>query len=367
MLPLLLLGACGAVAPTPRVDPTFIEVQLETSQVGSEAAPLPFTSAPVSIPLSLRVLRSDHSLMTDFDGDLTVKVRPGKLQQDDVIAVSGGEWSGSVSLKNGFGPTRLWVTDEGDRDTSSTRVASYAAGVTEPVWYAFPTIAEVQATDDTETNQLAGEFAELRATDRQIVVTALDAAGLWATDIADPPGSGNSIYVYTFSRPDETLGVGAHITLLNGIDQEYLASTQLSYPTTATGGDQLPVPDPIVLTGSTACDDATMELNEASRVRAEGWQIPSGFTPDSADYADFEQYGQWPLQLGSCTIYVESGTTAPDFYPPDYTGQTIGAVEGMLKEIYGKWILVVVDAADLDLGSATRRRTHHVSSKVLPR
>ncbi len=363
----LLLTACSPVVLAPRVDPTFIEVQLETTQVGSEEAPLPFTSDAVTLPLSLQVLRSDRSPMTDFNGDLAVKVRPGKLQQDDVITVTGGVWSGSISLKNGFGPTRLWVTDEGDRDPDSTRVPSFAAGVTEPVWYAFPTIAEMQATTDHETNQLAGEFAELRAVDRQIIVAARDTAGMWVTDVADPPGSGNSLYVYTFSRPDDELAEGAQLTLLNGIDQEYLASTQISYPTTLTSGASFAVPAPIVLTGESACNDSTMELNEASRVRADSWQVPSTFTPDSADYADFVDYGQWPLQLGSCTIYVESGATALDFYPPDYAGQTIASVGGMLKEIYGKWIIVVIDSADLDIGSATRRRTHHASTKVLPR
>lgn len=354
MLPLLL--GCAQLASTPRVEPTFIEVSWTLSAAGTADAPLPFSSSAFDVPVSVRALNVDRSPATGFDGDLTVKVRPGRLLQDDVVSLVDGAWSGVLPIANGFGPTRIWFTDEGDRDPDSTRAPGYAAGVTEPIWFAFPTIAEVQATTDHETNQLAGEYAELRAADRQIVVTARDAAGFWATDTSDPVGSGNSMYVYTFSRPDEELAEGAHVTLLNGIDQEYLGSTQLSYPTTATDGGRLDVPAPIELTGSDACDDATMELYEASRVRATDWQVPTGFTPDSADYLDFEEYGQWPLQLGGCTIYVESGTTAPDFYPPDHVGQTLPSVEGMLKEIYGKWILVVVDAADL-VAPDTRRRT----------
>jgi len=352
---LLVLLGCSQLATTPRVEPSFVEVSWTLASAGSAESPLPFTSEPFSVPVSVRALNVDRSPASDFDGDLTVKVRPGKLRQDDVVTLADGEWSGTLSIANGFGPTRLWFTDEGDRDPDSTRTPGYAAGVTEPIWFAYPTIAELQATTDHETNQLAGEYAELRAVDRQLVVTARDAAGFWATDVADAVGTGNSIYVYTFSRPDEELAEGARLTLLNGIDQEYLGSTQLSFPSTETDGTSLDVPQPIELTGSAACNDDAMELYEASRVRATDWQIPTGFTPDSEDYADFEEYGQWPLQLGGCTVYVESGTTVPDFYPPDHVGQTLPAVEGMLKEIYGKWILVVVDAEDLTPPDGRRR------------
>lgn len=342
-----------------RIEPAFIEIDLGTTEVGSAESPLPFAngqgSNEHSVAFSARVLRSDHSLMEDFKGDLALKIRPGTLKQDNIVAVEGGVWEGTVSYAATFGPTRIWVTDEGDRDPDSTRVASFAAGVSEPIWYALPTIAEMQATDDPGTNQLAGEYAEIRADDRQIVVTARDAAGFWATDIADLPGTGNSIYVYTFSRADESLAVGTRMGLLNGIDQEYLGSTQLSFPSAEAAPETPGAPEAIVLTGDAVSNDATMELYEASRVRAEGWQISETFTPESADYADFEEYGQWPLTLGGNTVYVESGSTAPDFYPPDYAGSTL-TVEGMLKEIYGKWILVVVEAEDINVTSGPRAR-----------
>lgn len=362
---LLLLLACQPPARE-RVEPTFIEVTLGTDTTGSAEAPLPFATEAVSVPISVRTLdirREPHP----FSGTLNLQVRPAQLEQDPKITVTDGAWEGSVTFRAAFGPTRIWVTDEGDPDPASTRVPSWAAGVSGEIWYAFPTIAEMQATDDPETNQLEGEYAELRIADRQVVVTARETAGFWATDIADDPGTGNSIYVYTFSRPDDELAVGKRLTLLKGIDQEYLASTQLSYPSVETDGTDLAVPAAIELVGADVCDEAAMELLEASRVVATDWQIPDTFAPGSDEYADFEEYGQWPLTVGGCTVYVESGVTAPDFYPPDFVGQTIPSAGGMLKQIFDKWVIVVVDGADLVAPQGRQAHRHPTPARRVPR
>ena len=340
---MLLLLACSSLTPPARVEPSFVEVSLGAFEPGTAEAPLPFSSVASSVPVTVRTLDAKGEL-SPFDGDLTVKVRPGQLEGDPIVAITGGEWSGSVSLRNGFGPTRIWFTDEGDADETSERVPSWAVGVTPEIWYQLPTIAEVQATNNPETNQLDKEFANFRVDDRQIVVTAREAAGLWVTDTLDAPGSGNSLYVYTFGRPEDEYFVGARVTLLAGIDQEYLASTQLSYPTLEARGETLSVPDPVELV---ACDDATMEGLEGSKIRVSDGAIADTFVVGSEDYTDFETYGQWPLTSGTCTVYVDSGGTAPDFWPPDHVGVALPSVEGLIKQVFDKWVLVVVDAADI--------------------
>lgn len=354
---LFALFACQQTADRPaRVEPSFIEVELgEGVAASTPEEPLAFSTTAVEVPVTVRTLDVNGD-PSPFDGDLTVKVRPGKLEQDPFVRVEGGEWTGTVSLRSAFGPTRIWFTDEGDKDDDSGREASWAVGVTEPLHYAKPTIAELQSTDDIETNQLAGEFAMVRVEDREVVVTARDAAGLWVADDLDAAGSGNGLYVYTFSKPADELVVGARISLLTGIDQEYLASTQLSYPTIETDGTTLPVPDAFELT---ACDDDfAMEGLEASRVRVSGGVLSADFAPGSEDYADFETYGQWPLSFGDgCAVYVEAGGSAPDFWAPDHAGETFPFVEGFLKQIFDKWVLVVVDAGDIGIdGSATEAR-----------
>jgi hypothetical protein len=345
---MLFLLACSTPPVAERIEPAFIEVTLDGLAPGTREAPLPFTTAAMEVPVSVRTF-DVHGDPYAFNGDLKPKVRPGLVESEPWISVTDGAWSGSISIRNGFGPTRIWLTDEGDKDEDSGREASWGAGVTEALWFASPTIAEFQATDDPETNQLAGEFATVRASDRQIVVTARSAAGFWVTDIADAPGAYNSVFVYTFSRPDDAYAVGARITLLTGIDQEYLASTQLSFPTLETDGTMLEVPEGFELTG---CADDEMEGLEGTRVRVSDGEIAATFVEGSEDFADFQQYGQWPLTFGSCTLYVESGTTAPDFEPSTRAGQVIPRVEGMVKQIFDKWVLVVVDAEDIEAAAS---------------
>ncbi|MDP2315569.1 MAG: hypothetical protein Q8P41_21905 [Pseudomonadota bacterium] len=345
---MLFLLACSAYTPKERVEPAFIEVSLDGFAAGSREAPLPFTIDAFDVPITVRTLDVNGAPYA-FEGDLKPKVRPGVLESEPWISISGGEWSGSVSIRNGFGPTRIWLTDEGDKDEDSGRAASWGAGVSEAIWFESPTIAGFQTTDDPETNQLAGEFATIRVADRQVVVTAREAAGFWVTDIMDAPGTYNSVYVYTFSRPDDAYAVGARVTLLTGIDQEYLASTQLSFPTLETDGTTLEVPAAFELT---SCGDDEMEGLEGSRVRVSDGEIADTFVEGGVDYEDFLTYGQWPLSFGSCTVYVESGSTALEFDPSAYAGQVIPGVEGMVKQIFGKWVLVVVDAEDIETGAA---------------
>ncbi len=345
---MLLLLACATPSPVERVEPAFIEVSLDGLSPGTREAPLPFTTLPFDVPVTVRTL-DVHGAPYAFDGDLKPKIRPGVLVSEPWVSITGGEWSGNITIQNGFGPTRIWLTDEGDKDEDSGRSASWGAGVTEAIWFASPTIAEFQATDDPETNHLAGEFATVRVADRQVVVTARSAAGFWVTDTADAPGSYNSVFVYTFSRPDDAYAVGARITLLTGIDQEYLASTQLSFPTLETDGTTIAVPEAFELT---TCTDDELEGLEGARVRVSDGEIAASFVEGSEEYADFVTYGQWPISFGSCTLYVESGSTAPAFDPSARAGQVVPRVEGMVKQIFDKWVLVVVDAEDIEAAAS---------------
>ncbi len=341
---MFLLLACASPTEKVRIEPSFIEVAVTDFVTGTEAEPRVFTTVDEEIQVSVRTL-DVNGAPYPFTGDLKPKVRPGILDSDPWVTMTDGEWSGTVAIRNAFGPTRIWFTDEGDKDEDSARSASWAVGVSPELWYADPTIGEFQTTDDPETNQLAGEFVTIRVADRSVVVAAREAAGVWLTDTTDAPGTYNGLYVYTFSRPDDAYFVGARVTLLTGIDQEYLASTQLSFATVETDGSTLPVPEAFELT---TCGDPELEGLEGTRVRVTDGQIPDTFVDGSEDYVDFLTYGQWPLSFGSCTVYVDSGGTAPDFSVLDRAGQTLPRVEGMLKQIFDMWVLVVVDAADIE-------------------
>ncbi len=64
------------------------------------------------------------------------------------------------------------------------------------------TIGQVQATDDHEENDLKGEYTAIRCVDRQVVVLAVGQSGKWVTDLEDPPGDYNSMFIYTYTKPE---------------------------------------------------------------------------------------------------------------------------------------------------------------------
>lgn len=352
----LLLG-CTATAPRDRIDPSFIHVDLvEPTTSGSAEAPLPFSATGRGFALTVTTFDVDGEPYP-FNGELALDVRPGRLADVTRATTTDGVWSGTVTVEAAFGPARIWARDE---DVTDDRKPSWSAGVSPALNFAFPTIPEMQATDNHETNQLEGEFAELQIAERQVAVTATDAAGFWVSDLGAAPGNYAGLYVYTFSKPPEEIVVGARLSSLNGQNSEYLASTQLNFPTLGVEeGVTLTPPAAVLLDGDTACDDNAMEKLEGSRVRAELPVVPASFTPDSDTeaFTDFVEYGQWPLTVGSCELYVESGGTVPDYYPPDHAGETLSHVEGMLKEVYGKWIFLVLNPEDIGAAVAARKGT----------
>lgn len=348
-LSLLSLGACTRTADIDRIEPTSIVATVE-DDLGSPEAPLDFSGSPITRTISVQTLDKNGDPYP-FNGDLTLRVRPGKLDQSQWVTLTEGVWQGEVTFHAAFGPTRIWVGDEGDKDAESGRTPSYATGVTEAVNYAFPTIRQMNEIDDHETNHLSGEFAELQVSDRQVVVTEIGTNGFWVTDIADEAGSWNSLYVYSFSKPTG-IWEGARLTILTGNTQEYLATTQISFPVYEAEPDvTLDVPDPIELPATATCDNNLMEGMESSLVMVSDASIPADFTEGSEDWEDYLAYGQWPIELasGGCRLYGDS-STSPDFHPTDHAGEEIGEVTGMLREIWGKWIITARSEGDLGGG-----------------
>ncbi|MCB9761921.1 MAG: hypothetical protein H6739_18990 [Alphaproteobacteria bacterium] len=347
------LGACsGGASPTERAEPTFLEVTLVDGETGSAEAPLPFSAELQSRTVRVTALDVNGDPV-DFSGDLTLDVRPGRLEMSPWATVTGGTWEGEVLFRNGFGPTRIWFSDLGDKDIESARVPGYATGVSEELWFELPTLAEMNNIDDHETNQLEGEFAELRAADRDLRVIAVGPAGYWVTDMADPPGSYNYLFVYTFSRPDPPVEVGSRITLLTGSTQEYLATTQISFPHYDVGDDPIAdVPEPEVIPASRCEDNDWLEGWESAVVTLEDVRVPASFVQGSEDYLDYLEYGQWPvLPSGEdrCTFFVNTSVSVPDYAPQ--AGAELTSVTGTLSEVWGRWILNPRGAEDLTIGA----------------
>ncbi|MDP6934218.1 MAG: hypothetical protein QGG40_14935 [Myxococcota bacterium] len=352
----LLLGMLCSASCFPRsvgeqrIEPSFIQVVLADG-TGSEDEPLTFSSAAQAFEVTVTTLDMDGEPYA-FDGDLSIQVRPGHVDMDSCglwgseicVAVEDGAWTGDVTIQRGFGPTRIWFSDEGDYDQG--RTGSFAAGVSDPIWFSTPTIAMMQEPvvkedeagwEPNEHNQLESEYAEIDLTDQQVAVTTVGTDGFWVTDLVDGPDGYGSLFIYTFNKPEDVVE-GSWLTMLKGVNQEYLGSTQLSFPTYEVAEeDTLEVPDPVVLDSDAACDYDTMEKHESSIVTLENVSIPASFTAEDEDFAE---YDQWAVEFSDgCTLAMESAVTAPDFYPPDYAGESLESVTGMLFEVWGEWVL----------------------------
>ncbi|MCB9740998.1 MAG: hypothetical protein H6741_17005 [Alphaproteobacteria bacterium] len=356
MLAALLLLACTEQVTYERIEPTFLQVELVSGETGTAEAPLPFSTEAQTRTLRVTALDVNGD-PTEFAGDLVVRARPGRLEMSPWITVSGGVWEGEVQTRNHFGRSRIWFSDEGDKQSDSGRTPSFATGVAEELFFELPTLAEMNRIDDHETNQLAGEFAEIRCADRDVRVLAVGPSGFWVTDLMDEPGSYNYLFVYTFSRPTDEVQIGRRLTLLTGATQEYLATTQLSYPDYLVS-DEKPVimPDPAVLDGSRCQynDEGDLAYNEgfeSGLVTLEDVVVPESFTSGDRDYEDYLEYGQWPIQAGgaSCNYYVSTAISVPDYSPG--AGDRFASITGTLTEVWGSWILTPRGAEDMVTGA----------------
>ena len=168
-----LILSCIEKNTVERPEPSFITVEME-GEAGEET-PLPFSPISCSeneneecITFTIKTLDKD-SQPYPFNGNLKLKVRPGRLKDgfDPYITLVDGVWSGEVQYEASFGPTRIWATDEGDKDISTERPPTYATGVSETINYMIPTISEINNIEDNEINQLLGEFTEVRVEDRE--------------------------------------------------------------------------------------------------------------------------------------------------------------------------------------------------------
>ena len=386
---LALLG-CNATTSDkpPAPEPTFIEVSgtldgsaSDDTGSGSDGV-LDFSNEGRTIHVTGSTLDRASEAYA-YDGWVEVTVRPGTIesvlgatQTTDAwgeehwfVQAVEGEVDTQVSISSSFGDTRVWLAAVGDLEGSGDD-ASFATGVTESIPVQLPTIAQMQDVSELEiddpftSSPMIGEFVTLRTEDREVVVTTLTTKGFWASDLGDAPGNYSGLFVYTFNKP-EGVAVGDRLSLLGGGVQEYVGATQISFPLyEAMEGETLEPPPASVLSDETLCADdkpnnEALEAFESSLVTVELGTIPADFketppgTDSDLDYAQFLEYGQWPIELpGGCRIYVVSNTTAPGFDPVAQAGESIGPITGMLSYVRAgghKWMVLVRNPEDLGL------------------
>ncbi len=346
---------------------------------------LPFSNSTRTVGVSGQTLDGQSEPFA-YNGWTELIVRPGRIESVTGATMVTDQWgedryyleavdgyvSAEVAFASSFGDTRVWLSATGSPDGSGDG-GTYATGVSDSIHIALPTIAETQDISELEmddpftSSPLFGEFATIRTDDRDVVVTAMTTKGFWASDLGDAPGNYSGMFVYTFNKPDG-VRVGDRLQLLGGGVQEYVGATQLSFPLyEPTPNETLTPPDAAVLNDDDLCADGRpnnvgLEPYESSLVTVIEGTIPENFkeTPpgidSDKDYAQYLEYGQWPIELPSgCRIYVVSTATAPEFDPVQRAGETIGPISGMLSYVRAgghKWMLLARGPEDLGIAES---------------
>jgi hypothetical protein len=293
----LLLTACWGPEPVERHGPLYFEVEFTEEPDGLlEAEPAPFSTDPISYRVKVTAIGPDHEPMTDWDGVVAVRATPGALRSSESLPVSGGVLEATVQVALAFDQLRIWFSDEGDGDQEG----SYAAGVAPIVYVMKPTVSHVQTVLGAgDESPLTHSYVPIRAMHdeddpRQLIVTTITNDGFYVTDFNDPAGTYNSLFAFSFSRPDG-LAVGDRLGLLSGIISEFIGFTEMQFPTWIVESSGHPEGDTVYELDSTiVCNDFEMEAWEASPI--EVVQLVPDFR-NAADCADYFDYGQWPAKL----------------------------------------------------------------------
>lgn len=333
----LSLSACITETPA-KIDLeklTSFKVEVSSGQVGSEPSPLPFDPAGAPFTLQLTALNGRGEVKQDFDGPVTITSKPGKITGPSV-SFDAGEGSATITLEKAFGKTRIWVEDP----------VTYATGVSEPIYYRGPKIADVQTSTTTIASPFEGERVPIDET-TNLVVAGIARDGFYLTDVDATEWA--SIYAYTFSAP-AGLSVGDKLTNVSGRVSEFLGFTELVNPAwEVVGSAQVPAPAPVTCAEiDAAAPNLTMEKLEAGLIEVTNATVE--ICPSFPSCPDYDEYRQWSVNLGGCSINVVSRYTLAGFDPEANEGNTLDRMVGTLRHIQfadPEWILEPRNAGDI--------------------
>jgi hypothetical protein len=282
-------------------------------------APLPANSGDrlEQWEFAAEALDARGALDTAFAGYARMSVVPGSgyevqgaIEGGRNVKFTAGRAAGSAGVTSMFGVTRLWLTDvgyepapigvvpacsngvddDGDvlvdfpndpgcafaNDMSETE-GSLRTGVSQPIYYARPTIADVQGRGTA--TPYAAVAVDIEAKEPHVlVVTRVASDGFYVTDLADLATGWASIFAFNFNTP-HGMRICDRLTVLSGTASEFFGFTELSFPSWELDpyfeGESCPVPEPAVLAPETVLDPVKMEANESGLVRLEGYKVAS--------------------------------------------------------------------------------------------
>lgn len=263
VLGLAALTGCERTAheDTPTALRSFIITVPDEAARGSVDRPLPFPSAiAAEVPITLEARDASGGLAVDFDGVARIGVEPGQiLRGDSRVQFQGGRATALAAFRFSYGRTHLWVEDVGEdplfdcadevdndadglvdlRDPDCLRLppssvpapgsrATYAAGVSAPLFFAPPRITDLQFSPRCTTDSpLGGENVTIDA--GRLIVTGTTQSGLYVTDLERAADGYASVFLFTFSSP-EGVRRGDRLCSITGNIAEFIGNSQLNFP-----------------------------------------------------------------------------------------------------------------------------------------
>lgn len=241
---------------------------------------------PDAYTVSVRALGPDGKIDTSFDGWLRISAKPGNVvgvtgegvEGRSVRLVGGHVDNVTVQISRAYGDTRIVVEDLGytpadplrdpppacsdgkDNDNDGAidfpadegcafanddteEGGSFAASVSDPLFYKLPRIAEVRGYPSgaftpfkAQTVSLdTGYREDTRDYDFTMVVTRLSSNGFYVADLEDDRAEGertgfDGLFAFNFNTPSN-LGYCDRLRRLSGTATEFFGSIQLGYPT----------------------------------------------------------------------------------------------------------------------------------------
>jgi hypothetical protein len=247
--------------------------------------PITFTSGP-KITYRIEAQNRDGTPNTDFEGWIRVSSKPGTVASlsgpnvngRNVKMVGGVANDVTVEVAAAFGDTRVWFDDQGyeptplgaadppqcangldddgdgrvdfpadpgclSPDDATESGATFATGVSDPIYFAQPRVADVRGVAELGGRATAfpseqvrldtGWRPESRTFAFDVIVTRIASDGFNVTDVADQNARGfASVFAFTFSPPAR-LRVCDRLRALSGTAVDFFGFTELAFPTWA--------------------------------------------------------------------------------------------------------------------------------------
>ena len=287
-----------------------------------------------------------------YHGPVTVRVTPGVVADGVTryMMVDGRLDGLEIALARSFGHTHVWIeadgywprpdgasygqcsdgldndanglidmADPGCRDATDDMEApvSLVSGVSPSLWFANPTIRDLQHADPIviSTSPLVGE--QVQVTRGNLVVTNVVNNGFYVVDLEGNQADAlfTSLFVFTYSKPKDLL-YGDRLCGFSGAVQEHVGHTQVVFPTFEVYRDvwmsaetgQISVPERHAAAAEAClidndcpedqqcCSTSTLR-GQAPRDGFDGWCHPTGSCdePLSSESGAASGAGEWVL------------------------------------------------------------------------